>query len=119
MVQKRFRRLLYLLTLDIALFGATNATTAPSFVVMVGFVCLAVTSYYLIYGLIGLSGFYGLNITRKRTLALYLTIVTGGLLALQSIGELGSRDVLVVLPLAVVGYLYSAYAKTSRRNLGS
>jgi hypothetical protein len=114
---RHMMRILGLLVLDVLLFGTTNATTAPSFVAIVGFGLLVVTAYYIVYALIGLAGFYGLSIKRRQPLALYLTIILGILVALQSIGELGPRDVLVMLPLAFIGYVYSTYAKSAGRNL--
>lgn len=110
-------RVLILLALDILLFTATNATTAPSFVAIVGFLLLVTTVYYIIHGLAGIGRIYGLPMRHRKSLAVYLTIVTGLIIALQSIGELGSHDILVILPLALVGYLYSVYAKAGGRNL--
>jgi hypothetical protein len=86
-------------------------------VAILGFVLLVATFYYAIYSLTALSKFYGLPVKRRRPLSIYLTAVLGLIVALQSIGELGPRDVLVILLLAVTGYLYSSYAKTSSRNL--
>ena len=117
LTSKHTIRILGLLALDLLLFCTTNPSTAPSFVTIVGYVLLVATFYYGIYGLIGLGRLYGLKIKRRRSLAIYLTVVVGMVVALQSIGELGMRDVLVILPLALVGYLYSAYSKTSRNNL--
>jgi hypothetical protein len=99
-----------LIIIDLCLFTATNAASVTSFMLIVGFVLLAVTLYYLIYGLLSLAGFYGVAIKQKRRPALYLTFLGGGLIALQSIGELSSRDIAVILPLAVLGYLYVSYA---------
>lgn len=108
-----------LLILDVILFGTTNATRVQSVVVIIGFVLLVLTLYAVIRGLLALSGLYGLHLPHQRQLAVYLSILVGGLLALQSIGELDKRDVLVWLPLIMIGYVYSAYVKTGRRNLES
>lgn len=114
---KRVRYGAGLLVLDGLLFGTTDAASVPSFVVIVGFLLLVLTFYSLIYGLLSLGGLYGIPLRHSRQLAVYLSVVAGGLVALQSIGELSSRDVLVLLPLATIGYIYSAYARTNRRNL--
>lgn len=87
--------------------------------IMVGFGLLVVTIYYLVYGLVSLAGLYGLRAKRKQRLSLALTGVLGILIALQSVGELGGRDILVLLPLAMLGYLYSSYLKAVSRDLGS
>lgn len=110
-------RLTGLLAADGLLFAGSDVAKVPSFIVMVGFLLLAVTLYYFIYAGLGVTGVYGLKIRGRRQLALYLTMITAGLIALQSIGQLGQRDVTVLLPLAIIAYLYSAYAKTARRNL--
>jgi hypothetical protein len=114
---KHLTRILGLLVLEVLLFCTTNAATAPSFVAIVAYVLLVATIYYGIYGLIGLGGLYGLRVKRRRPLAIYMTVVFGLVVALQSIGELGLRDVMVIVPLALMGYLYSMYAKTTRSNL--
>ncbi len=107
-----------LLALDLVLFATTDATKVPSPVVIIGFVLLILTIYSLVYGLLSLSSLYGIRLPHRRQLAIYLSVLLGGLLALQSIGELDRRDVLVWLPLVVVGYAYNAYAKAGQSNLG-
>jgi hypothetical protein len=112
---KRHWKLFGLLALDSLLFGFTNAGSAPAYALIVGFVLLVATLRYLLYGILAFARLYGLSVKRKRYLAGYFTILTGFLLALQSIGELNSRDVLVLLPLVVIGYTYSLYGKTATR----
>lgn len=104
-----------LLAADGLLFSATNAANVSSFVVIIGFLLLSATIYSLIYVLAGLIRYYGINIRRKRTLSLYMTGIIAILVALQSIGELGTRDIWVLLPLSGLGWFYSAYAKSSKR----
>jgi hypothetical protein len=113
----RFWRLTGLLALDAGLFGVTNASRAPSVVLMIGFVLMVVTLYQLLNGLVSLSSLYGVKLKCKQRLVRSLTLVISGLVALQSIGQLSQRDILVALPLAFLAYLYSAYAQVARRNL--
>ncbi len=87
--------------------------------VIIGFGLLSLTLYQLVRGLLRLGRLYGVTIKRQRSLAVYLTLITAGLIALQSIGELNRRDLTVLLPLSILGYFYSAYLKTSQRNLSS
>lgn len=108
-----------LLGMDALWFGSTNAVKVPSFMIMVGFGLLVISLYYLVYAIISLAGLYGLHAKRKLRLSLYITGMISGLVALQSVGELGGRDVQVLLPLAILGYLYSSYAKNQARNLGT
>lgn len=109
-----FRRLGGLIVLDTLLFGASNATEAPTWLIMLGFLALCVTSYYVVYAVIKGLAIYGLTLRRKKTLSLYITLVLALLIALQSVGELGSRDIVVLLPLSLIGYFYNTYAKAGR-----
>jgi hypothetical protein len=111
-------RLLALLGLDSLFFSWTNVTTIPAYMVGVGFLLLCATMYYGVYAVISISRFYGIKV-RRKALTLHLTLVISGLIALQSVGQLSQRDIVVLLPLALIGYIYGAYAKAIRRNLES
>ena len=113
------RQAVCLLLADVLLFSTTDVSKVPSFVVIIGFGLLSLTLYWAVRGLLRLGRLYGLTIRRQQSLAIYLTIITAGLIALQSIGELNHRDLMVLLPLSIIGYFYSAYLKSSQRNLGS
>lgn len=106
-------RLTVLLVLDVLLFGGTDAAEAPTLVIIAGFVLMVLTIYYIIHNLLTAVGFYGLKVKHKHQAALYMTIVAGILIALQSTGELGTRDVWVLLPLVILGYFYSTYARSN------
>lgn len=108
-----------LLVLDMILFSSTNATKVPSPVSIIGFVLLVLTIYGAISCLLSLGRLYGIRVPGQRQMAIYASVLLGGMLALQSIGELDKRDIWVWLPLIVIGYVYSAYVKTGRRNLES
>lgn len=107
-------QLLGLMFLDGVVFGSTNAGRVPSFMLIVGFILLMVTVYYLIRGLLVVARLYGVSVRHKYQLAGSLTALIGFLVALQSIGELNPRDVVVLLPLAVIGYAYSFYSAAGR-----
>src|SRR5579884_4230692 len=102
-------RLAAIIILDLLLFGGSNAAEVSSWVLIVALLALAATIYQLVYSLLSLLSWYGLKVRRRRRLSFWITAVIGGLLALHSIGELGPRDVAVLLPLAAVAYLYSAF----------
>ena len=108
------KRLGALTALDSVIFGASNAVTAPSWLIMIGFITLSLTLYYLTYSVISGAALYGVAVKRKKTFSLYVTIVLALLLALQSAGQLGSRDIWVLFPLVLIGYFYNAYAKAER-----
>jgi hypothetical protein len=110
-----FWRVSGLLVIDGVIFGLTDPRQVPSFVLAGGFILLAVTLYQIVLALLHAAGWYGLpgGAHRKRQ-ARVLTGLVGGLIALQSIGELGPRDILVLLPLALIAYLYISYSKPER-----
>ena len=114
---RHFWQALGVLILDIAFFTRTNASNVAPFVLIVGFVLSVLTCYVLLYGLLSVARLYGLPVRYKQRLAVYLSGLLGLILALQSIGELTPRDILVLLPLATLGYVYGVYATTRRRNL--
>jgi hypothetical protein len=114
---RHFWQALGVLVLDIAFFTRTNAGKVAPFILIIGFILFLLTCYVLLYGLLGIARLYGLPVRYKQRLAVYLSGVLGLIVALQSIGELTPRDILVLLPLATLGYIYGVYATTHRRNL--
>src|SRR3954466_12378461 len=97
--------LVALLTLDGLFFGLTDPKNVPSWLLMAGFLLFVSTVYYLVKAALVVLSWYGLPTLRhKRRLTLSLTIVIGIFIALQSLGELGSRDVIVMLPFTWLSY---------------
>lgn len=115
--RKRAGQLTALLLVDLIFFGATNARHVASYLMIVGLLLLVATAYVGFYGLVSAAKAYGLPVKKRRRLTLWLTAATGLLLALQSIGGLGLHDVLVLLPLVLIGYMYSNYVGANRRNI--
>lgn len=108
------RRKLYLglLGLDTAFFTLTDPGKIDSVFLIIGFVLIAVTLYLLMSRLFALGGTYGLRFDRRsRQMALFGTGVIITLLALQSIGELTLRDLLVSVPFGIVAYAYLSYGR--------
>lgn len=116
---RHFWQALGVLIMDMAFFTKTSASKVAPIVLILGFVLLVLTCYELIYGLLSVARLYGLPVRYKQRLAVYLSGVLGLILALQSIGELTPRDVLVLLPLATLGYIYGVYVTTHKRSLDS
>jgi hypothetical protein len=110
---------LAVLIADVIFFSSINASQIAPFVLIIGFALLVLTCYILIYVLLSIARLYGLPVRYKQRLALYLSGVIGLVVALQSIGELTPRDVLVLLPLATLGYIYAVYTTARKRNLDS
>lgn len=107
--RKRAWQLAGLLIADLGVFGLTNATQVASYILIVGFLLLVVTIYCAAYGLAEMARLYGLPVKHKPRLATYTAVFVGLMVALRSIGELNSRDVLVMIPLAFIAYVYSFY----------
>lgn len=81
---------------------------------IIGFALLSLTLYFAINGLFKLLRLYGLPIGAKsRRTSLGVTGLVAGLAALKSVGQLTSRDLMVLLPLALLVYLYVSYNRSA------
>ena len=70
------------------------------------------TLYVVTSRLLDVFKLYGIHFGKhQRRIAMFVTVIIGGLLALQSMGELGVRDAVVAVPLALVLYLYLSYGR--------
>ncbi|HET7059896.1 MAG TPA: hypothetical protein VFH99_01070 [Candidatus Saccharimonadales bacterium] len=97
---------------DLVVFSGTSPHSASSIVLFIGFMLLAASFYVLLLGALRLVAWYGVSPGRYRKR--FIRLMAGlfsGLVALQSIGELSPRDVLVLLPLAFLAYLYMSYGR--------
>lgn len=104
-----------LLVVDAVVFGGSDPQKVPSMVLIVAFLLLTATFYFLARGLIKAAGWYGIKTRHPGRLAAVITVVTAVIMALQSTGELTGRDILVLLPFVVIGYLYASYG-SKRQN---
>jgi uncharacterized membrane protein YgdD (TMEM256/DUF423 family) len=59
--KKHLKRLAAFFALDTLLFGASNPVSAPSWLVIVGFIVFCASLYYVIYALISASALYGVS----------------------------------------------------------
>ena len=112
MFHKRILVIGGLIGLDSLFFGLTSPTKVPSILLIVGFLLLALTIYHLFRLFLVVISLYGLP-TRdhaKRLARLFAGLVAG-VLALQSIGELSLRDIMVLTPLAGILYAYLTYGQ--------
>ena len=106
-----------LFVLDVAFFGNINTNKVAQFVLIIGFVLLVSSLYVAIYGAISLIKLYGVPVRRKKRLSIYAAAFFGLIIALQSMGELSPKDVIVVCMMAVVGYCYINYAKANEQKI--
>ncbi len=106
-----------LLAADCLFFSFTSPQKVASWFLIVGVLLFIISLYYLFVCLLHLARWYGLpSGKRPQRLAKLVVGLLGSLVALQSIGELSSRDVLVLLPLGFIAYLYS-YRALNRSEL--
>ncbi len=119
--RSHFWSLTGLLAADTILFTATDPQEVPSIILIVGFLLLTATLYYFVRALLAVARWYGLlpSDSHRRRLARVITGLTAGLVALQSIGQLSIRDVLVLLPLTLLAYLYITYGRANKRGASS
>ncbi len=115
--RKAYLQLGCLLGADILLFGGTNPKDIPSYMLIVGFMLLSLTIYFLLKGLVVLLRLAGFPIKHTRRLLTAGTALFSGCMALQSIGQLSFRDALVLCLLICLLYVYIAYAKAERQNV--
>lgn len=114
-----FWRISGLLLADVLVFGMTNPNDTLSFMLIVGYVLLCITLYYLLDACLSLSRLYGAPLKHKKRFLRSAVLLISGLVALQSIGQLSSRDVLVLAPLSILFYLYIAYTRSGRQQLAA
>ena len=115
--RKNFAQLAALVLIDTAFFGTTSASKVQSYLVIVGFLLFTYSVYIVIYHSLGVIKLYGVPIKRKKRLALYITGILGLLIALQSIGELSAKDIVVMVPLVVISYAYLSYFKPNEQKI--
>ncbi|HVX47789.1 MAG TPA: hypothetical protein VHA05_00310 [Candidatus Saccharimonadales bacterium] len=103
-----------LVTADLVVFGGTDPSKVPSIGLFLGFLLLIANFYALLVVALKLVAWYGVSPGKHKQRFVRVTAgVFAGLVALQSIGELSARDVLVALPLAFLAYMYLSYGRRS------
>ncbi len=108
---KRFLIMMSLLVLNGLFFSITNPDHINSGMLIVGFIFLGVTIYAIMDLFLYLISRTGVNIKNRRRLAIFLAILFSVLLALQSIGQLSARDILVIIPLWLMFYIYLTHIR--------
>lgn len=112
---KRLSRGLALVAVDILFFGITDPARAPSLLLMAGFLLLTYTLYVFLSLVVVIADHNGLSLGRHRhRYVAVIASIVAMLIALQSMGELGGRDIIVLIPLAFLSYLYISYNYTKQ-----
>ena len=118
-LNKRFYRtarfVLPLLLADIVFFGLVDPTNSNSFMIIVGCFLTAMTIYVMILGLTRLLAvFLTMSYRTQRRFSIFATLILVFLILMQSIGQLSLRDVLAIVPLMVVLYIYLTYTSRTK-----
>ncbi len=101
-----------LATVDALFFGLTNPARVPSLWLIVGYGFVVATLYAGLRLVLSVGGVYSPWFQRQGRPVGYTTGVLAAVLALQSIGQLSLRDVVVLLVLSAVLAVYYDYSKT-------
>ncbi len=107
-------RLAALIMADGLFFGLTDPLKLPSFMLFPAFVLLA-ASLYAAFGMtLSVSNVHGPPPKTRRRIAAAFAVLLAGLIALQTIGELGARDIIILVPLAILASMYTSYNREQR-----
>jgi hypothetical protein len=116
---RRLWRGLGLLVLDAIFFSITDPVHIPSIMLIIALMLVAVNVYVGLRYLFEAAAWYGLNTPAKpRRFSGIAAAIVAGLMALQTAGSLGARDVTILLPLAAVMYFYVSYSRQSQAASG-
>lgn len=101
-----------LIGVDCLFFGLTNPDKVPAMVLVAGFMLLIVNLYVIVSAVLALIRWYGVSFgEHRRKVVVAITASLSVLLALQSTGQLTSRDLIVLLPFVAIAYFYTSYQK--------
>jgi hypothetical protein len=100
---------------DVLFFGLTNPGSLNPALLLMSFVLLTFSFYVIASSIIWLLKKAGLGVVNRRRLAIYIAIFGMIIVALQSIGQFSWRDVVVLVPFALISYFYIGYLRTSRK----
>lgn len=101
-----------LLGVDCLFYGLTNPAKASALILILGFILLVINIFAAVTGVISLIKWYGVSIGKQRLkIEIIITTILATLVALQSSGQLTSKDLVILLPLAAIGYFYLSYKK--------
>jgi hypothetical protein len=112
LINKHVWMVLMLVVVDGTFFSITNPNKGSSLMLIAGFLLVAATLYFIFNRLFKVISLYGFSKeNRYRRFAFYFTGVLAGLLALQTIGELTLKDVIIFIPMTCILYFYLSYGR--------
>jgi Ca2+/Na+ antiporter len=101
--------------IDVLFFGLINPTTSNSYVVILGCILIILTIYALVLIITRLAAiFIPVSAAVQKRFALFVSLLLAFMLLMQSIGQLSARDLIAILPLLVVLYIYLTYISKGR-----
>ena len=95
-----------LLVLDGLFFGLVNPGTVSQLVLLLGFLLVGFTIYVLIYLILRYLRYLGFKFRNVTRISLILTIVFIISLALESIGQFSTIDLITLLIFCLMLYVY-------------
>jgi uncharacterized protein (DUF3820 family) len=110
---RKFILMTGLVAIDALFFGLTNPNRVPSLLLIVGFGLVVATLYTVLRLVLSIGEVYSAWFRRQRRPVGFVTVVLAAMLALQSIGQLALRDVVVLLVLSAVLAVYYNYSKSN------
>ncbi|MEO6513169.1 MAG: hypothetical protein ABIR37_00625 [Candidatus Saccharimonadales bacterium] len=110
----KYRRYVLLGVIDSAFFGLLSPNTS-AFVIIPAFILIIVTIFAILTLIVTYIGkMFVVKPKNQKRIVIMLTATLGIIIALQSIGQLTVRDVVTIVPLILVLYLYMSYTKSRR-----
>lgn len=101
-----------LIGVDCLFFGLTNPDKVPALVLVAGFLLMTINLYVLVSAVVALIRWYGISLGKhRRKIIVAVTASLAVLLALQSTGQLTSKDLIVLMPFVLIAYFYTSYQK--------
>lgn len=108
--KRKLIRTLALFIADALFFSFVNPANAYAIIIIIGFLLLIVTIYSIVDFLLALGErIIPFSLNTKKRIAVAVTLVSGLLIAMQSIGQLTYKDILAVIPLVLVLSFYFSY----------
>ena len=104
-------QILAIIIIDGLFFGYVNPNKVNSLFLIVGFVLIAITLYLLMKLFLIFFVKLGFKVRNRRKIALFVSLLLSLLLSLQSIGQLTIRDVVIIVPISTLLYIYAAYIR--------
>jgi len=109
---RRFIRLGALFVADTLFFGLIDPTKAYALVIIVGFGLLVLTIYMIVDLLLALlERVVMFPVMTRHRLHTSITMLVALLIAMQSIGQLTTKDLFAIVPLTLVAAFYLSYQR--------